>query len=80
MREQKADFLDSSGGGVPSNDGRSRIDEATADAIDHYGSNARTAVAWRALNAHFDGNAPDYQFWCKVFGRLPVSAEPDLRT
>lgn len=52
------------------------IEKATSETIDRYGSDARTAVAWCALNAHFDGRTLDYQFWCKIFGKL--SALPDI--
>ncbi|MFI0848447.1 hypothetical protein [Mesorhizobium sp. IMUNJ 23232] len=80
MRERKQIALVSSGANGPAEGGCGEIDEATSNAIDLYGSNAMTAVAWRALNAHFDGNAQEYQFWCKVFGRLSLFAQAGLQT
>ena len=44
---------------------------ATKLALDLYGSNAKTAAAWCALNSHFDGREAEYRLWCRVFQALP---------
>ena len=45
---------------------------AAARAI--YGADAKTAVAWCAINARSNGRTADYTFWVQVFRGMPGDA------
>lgn len=46
------------------------IEEAIASAKEAYGDEAKTAVAWSALNARAEGRKDDYRLLFEVFIRL----------
>ncbi|WP_246674419.1 hypothetical protein [Mesorhizobium sp. B2-2-2] len=45
-------------------------ERAVITAIELYGQDAATAVAWCALDANLAGRTADYRFWCQVFRSL----------
>lgn len=44
-----------------------------------YGPNAKTAAAWCALGARFDGRFGDFSFWVRVYKHLDVEEMEDVR-
>ena len=50
------------------------VETAAAAACAIYGADARTAVAWCAINARSNGRAADYTFWVQVFREMPGDA------
>lgn len=48
---------------------------AIQTAVELYGSDAATAVAWCALEARFAGREADYRFWYGVFKELDATKE-----
>lgn len=49
------------------------VEEAIAAAKQTYGEQAKTAAAWCAFSARFDGRDGDYRLWFQVFKRLDNS-------
>ena len=49
-------------------------------AVELYGSDAATAIAWCALEARFAGREADYQFWCGVFREMTTDQNARLNS
>ncbi|WP_434714240.1 hypothetical protein NMA58_24190 (plasmid) [Rhizobium sp. YTUHZ045] len=48
------------------------VEDASSAARSLYGGHAKTAAAWCAICARFDGRAGDFMFWVRVFRRLDL--------
>ncbi|TAT87127.1 hypothetical protein ELI54_02275 [Rhizobium ruizarguesonis] len=79
MREMIKRFSTGSAAATPDFWSDADVGDISTAARSLYGRHAKTAAAWCALCARYDGRSGDFKFWVRIFQHLETEEVVEIR-